>query len=141
MEDIKAGTEVLIKRARQGRYRFYGWEYTKAVVSRTTKARIFVKYAHQKEEDATEREFNRSDLAERGPGVGYSRAELLIDSDKIHAAELEQAAEKARRALEQAGRDAMAELILRFGADSISNRKDGEIHAFIAAVSAFKEAK
>lgn len=141
MDDIKAGTEVLIKRARQGRFRFYGWEYTKAVVSRATKARIFVKYAHQKAEDATEREFNRAALTERGPGIGYNRSTLVIDPAKIHEAELEQAAEKARRALEGDGAVAVEMFTAKFSPDPkghghrpLQSRTDAEISAMIEAV-------
>lgn len=134
MEDIKAGTEVLVKRLRQGRFRSYGYEYTKAVVSRVTKARIFTKYAHQRADDATEREFNREDLTERRDI--FNKAKLVVGPEAIHAAELEQAAERARRALEAAGRTAMDQLSARFANDRIDGRTDAEIQALLAAVEA-----
>jgi len=124
-------TEVLIKRARQGRFRFYGWEYATAKVTRVTKARIFVKGTW---EGASEREFNRSDLIERS-GEKFNRAELIVDPELIAKARAEEAAEKARRALEQNGLVALLGIRKLFDEDAIKGRSDGEIQALIAAAA------
>jgi hypothetical protein len=137
IDSLKAGSEVLVKRARNGRFHFHGYEYTAAKVTRVTKARIFIeRFSIGDPNGPKEREFNRSDLKERGGIHGkYNEPELVVDPAAIEKARADQAAEKARRALEQAGLVALLGLRKRFE-DSMSNRSDEEIQAFIAAASA-----
>src|SRR6478609_1640962 len=134
IDALKAGSEVLAKRLRQGRFRNYGFEYNTVTVTRVTRARIFVKGAW---EGAKEREFNRADLAERGsntPAHSYTPT-LVVDPALIAKARADEAAEKARKALEQAGLVALLGLRKRFE-DSMSSRSDDEIQALIASASA-----
>jgi nucleotide-binding universal stress UspA family protein len=131
IDALKAGSEVLVKRARQGRFSFHGWEYTTVNVTRTTKARIFVKSLY---DGASEREFNRSDLKERGKDR-WNAPELIVDPALIAKARAEETAEKARKVLEQAGLVSLLGLRKRFE-DSLSSRSDEEIQALIAAASA-----
>ncbi len=142
MDDIKAGTEVLIKRAKQGRFQFYGYQYTPALVSRVTKARIFTRYPHQ---DAIEPErcFNRGDSMSERDGSGYNPAVLVVDPAKIQEAREEQAKEKARRKLESDGAVAVEMFTAKFSPDPkghghwpLQSRTDAEISAMIEAVEA-----
>lgn len=133
IDSLKAGSEVLVKRLRQGRFRSYGFEYAAAKVTRVTKARIFVKGLW---EGSLEREFNREDLSERGsntPRYHYTPT-LVVEPTEIAKAHTEVAAEKARKTLEQAGLVALLGLRKRFE-DAIASRSDEEIQALIAAAS------
>lgn len=131
--EIKPGSEVLIKRAKQGRFQFYGYEYTSAVVSRVTKARVFIRTCLANSPDFREREFNRADLSERD--ATYNKAQLVVDAEEIAAARAEEAAALARRKLERSGLDAIARLAQQFDRDRIHLRTSEEIDAMIAAVS------
>jgi hypothetical protein len=134
IDALKAGSEVLVKRARQGRFSFHGWEYTAAKVTRTTKARIFIERFSFDGSGPKEREFNREDLKERGKDR-YNAPELIVDPNLIAAARAEEAAEKARRALEQNGLVALLGIRKLFDEDAIKGRSESEIRALIAAAA------
>jgi hypothetical protein len=138
--NVIAGQEVLIKTPRSGRFRFYGWDTVATIVTRVTKARIFVKHTRLGAPDG-ELEFNK-DLTERSGGSYDHRRELVVDPAEIAKIRETQAAEKARRALESDGAVAFEALASKFspapvgGYNRIANRSDDEIKALIAAVEA-----
>lgn len=140
--NVTAGQEVLIKTPRSGRYRFYGWDIIATTVTRATKARIFVKHARLGAPDG-ELEFNKADLTERVGGRGFDhRRELVVDPAEIAKIREQQAADKARRALENDGAAAFVALEAKFSPETrqgyrpLESRTDDEIKALIAAVEA-----
>lgn len=133
---IKPGTEVLIKRACHGRFRFHGYDYSPAVITRVTKAHIFVRMTSTLPSavQSPERDYKRATLVEVGGDI--RQTELVVDPVKIQLAHEEQAAKKARRALENDGVAAFKLLEQRFGSERLCDRSDEEVHSFIAAVQA-----
>ncbi len=138
--DVKVGQEVTIKTGRHGHVRFYGWDYKHTVVTRITKTRIFVRTTKWEggKEVAAEREFNKSDLAERDGRVStWRRPELIIDPALIASARAEEAAEVVSRALRADAERALEALVQRFGNDRMRYKTDDEMRAFLAAVGPF----
>lgn len=128
--DLAPGTQVLIKRARQGRFRFYGWELTPATVKRVTKTRIFIDAPTNGAKG--EREFNRSSLEERGAGVGdYNRALLVLDPAEMARLTAEVEAERVRKQLEGLAQVALLDIRKLFDADGIKNRSDEQVQHFL----------
>jgi hypothetical protein len=126
--EIVHGTECLIKRPKQGRFEFHGYEYTHARVTRTTDASVFVKAGF---EGAKEIRFNKKDLMEHTGGRPSRRLELVVDPAAIAKALAEQEAEKARKELEAKALVAVADLRRLFDQDRVHGRTASEIEALV----------
>jgi hypothetical protein len=131
MDPLKVGTEVAIKRPRNGRFAFHGYEYTYTTVTRLTKTLIFVASGK------AERTFRRDNLKERTSSY-RSDLTLLVGAEEIAKTKAEAVEKKERNAVEQRGVRAAVVIEEKFGVWLIENRSEEEIGLLAAVAEAFE---
>lgn len=121
---IAPGTEGLIKHvsAHSGSAR-----YQAVRVTRTTKARVFVRAPY---EGAPEVEFRLDNLLKYGDRT-WRADELIVDPDAIAKVAARQFAESERRALEGRAKVALSDLRKLFEGYAMHSRSEAEIEALV----------